>query len=207
MAAPSLDEDLASLLAAINNLPASFRSGRRNDPLGKNLTPGLTKGNDPKPVFPVDKQNGAYYCFNNLWENVFQKRPEDDPDKLEKVVSNGRGKHGLILAHAWATHYGSVVRPDERGLVQLRVQNLLRLIDKTIRNPILGERLIDETPAVIPPICPFLRWPLRSMRPRSQRLKKQLMGRTRLICTAVTFRPLPLDLMILLDGGRRMPEH
>ncbi|KAJ7026446.1 hypothetical protein C8F04DRAFT_1268083 [Mycena alexandri] len=84
-----------------------------------------------KPVFPVDKQNGAYYSFNNLWENVFQKRPEDDPDKLEKVVSNGHGKHGLILAHAWATHYGSVVRPDERGLVQLRVQNLLRLIDET----------------------------------------------------------------------------
>ncbi|KAJ7125960.1 hypothetical protein C8R44DRAFT_874357 [Mycena epipterygia] len=98
-ASTSLEEDLKTLLTAINNLPPSSQSGRRDDPLGKYLTPGLTKGDDPKPVFP-SHTDGAYVAFNREWERVFQKRPGDPDDKLQKLVSHGRGKHGLILAHA-----------------------------------------------------------------------------------------------------------
>ncbi|KAJ6580783.1 hypothetical protein B0H19DRAFT_1251081 [Mycena capillaripes] len=99
-------------------------SGRRDDPLRKYLTPGLTKGDNPKPAFPSHK-DGAYFVFNQEWERVFQKQPGDPDDKLQKLVSHGRGKHGLILAHGWAEHYAAVAEPDERNLIQLRVQTLL----------------------------------------------------------------------------------
>jgi hypothetical protein len=131
MAASTLiDKDLETLLTAIRNLPASAQSGRRNDPLGKYLTPGQTKGDNPRPVFPSHK-DGAYFVFNHEWEHVFQKQPGDPDDKLQKLVSHGRGKHGLILAHAWARHYATVAKPDERDLIQLRVQTLLNLITES----------------------------------------------------------------------------
>jgi hypothetical protein len=63
MTAPtSLDQDLMTLLAAINNLPASSKSGCCDGDLSKYLTPGLTKVNDPKPVFP-DHKGGAYFIW------------------------------------------------------------------------------------------------------------------------------------------------
>jgi hypothetical protein len=126
----SLAEDLDTLLTAIKNLPAAAQSGRRHDPAGKHLTPGLTKGDNPEPAFPSHK-DGPYAVFNEQWERVFQRQPGDPADKLEKLVSHGRGKHGLILAHAWATHYATVVKPDEKILIQLRVQTLLNLIMKS----------------------------------------------------------------------------
>ncbi|KAJ7679850.1 hypothetical protein B0H17DRAFT_1206356 [Mycena rosella] len=126
-ASTSLDEDLQTLLTAINNLSPSSRSGRRDDPLGKYLPPGLTKGNDPKPAFPTHKDS-TYVAFNREWGRVFQRQPGDPDDKLQKLVSHGRGKHGLILAHAWANHYATAVKPDERMMVQLRVQTLINLI-------------------------------------------------------------------------------
>jgi hypothetical protein len=126
-AQPSIEEDLKALEAAINNLPTSHRSGSRKGPLGKYLTPGQSKGDDPKPVFPAAK-DGAYQAFNEGWEHVFQKLPSDPDDKLTRLVSHGRGKHGLILAHAWADHYATIAKPDERHLIQLRVQSLLNLI-------------------------------------------------------------------------------
>jgi hypothetical protein len=46
-------------------------SGRHSDPLGKYLTPGLTKGNNPEPAFPSHK-DGAYFVLNHQWECVFQ---------------------------------------------------------------------------------------------------------------------------------------
>jgi hypothetical protein len=39
-----------------------------------------------------------------------------------------RGEHGLILAHASAAHYASVVGIDEQDLIQNRVQALLAQI-------------------------------------------------------------------------------
>ncbi|KAJ7357972.1 hypothetical protein DFH08DRAFT_437576 [Mycena albidolilacea] len=130
-ASTSIDKDLETLLTAIQNLPASAQSGRRNDPLGKYLTPGQTKGNNPRSVFPSHK-DGAYFVFNHEWEHVFQKQPGDPDDKLQKLVSHGHGKHGLILAHAWARHYATVAKPDERDRIQLRVQTLLNLITESI---------------------------------------------------------------------------
>ncbi|KAJ7808721.1 hypothetical protein B0H14DRAFT_3482044 [Mycena olivaceomarginata] len=102
-ASPSIEEDLETLLTAIKNLPASAQSGRRSDPLGIYLTPGLTKSNNSKPAFPSHKDS-AYFVFNHQWEHVFQKQPGDPDHKLQKLVSSGRGMHGLILAHAWAKH-------------------------------------------------------------------------------------------------------
>jgi hypothetical protein len=32
-----------------------------------------------------------------------------------------RGKHGLILAHAWAAHYAGVVGTNEQDLIQNQV--------------------------------------------------------------------------------------
>ena len=106
MAQQTLDGDLKALLTAIEGLPPSFQSGRRSDPLGTYLTPGLSDDGDPKPVFPVD-EDGPYGTFNTAWERVFQKCPSDADDKLKKLVHHGRGKHGLILAHAWAEHYAT----------------------------------------------------------------------------------------------------
>jgi hypothetical protein len=108
-ASTSIDKDLETLLTAIKNLPAFAQSGRRDDPLGKYLTPGLTKGDNPKPACPSHK-DGAYFAFNQEWERAFQKKPGDPDDKLQKLVSHGRGKHSLILAHAWAEHYATVAR-------------------------------------------------------------------------------------------------
>ncbi|KAJ7312785.1 hypothetical protein DFH08DRAFT_821949 [Mycena albidolilacea] len=126
-------EDLEALLTAIKNLPAAAQSRRRHDPAGKYLTPGLTKGDNPEPTFPSHK-DGPYAVFNEQWECVFQlqRQPGDPDNKLEKLVSHGRGKHGLILAHAWATHYATVVKLDEEILIQLRVKTLLNLITKSI---------------------------------------------------------------------------
>ncbi|KAF7346736.1 Reverse transcriptase-RNase H-integrase [Mycena sanguinolenta] len=137
----SIDEDLETLHTAIKNLPASAQSGRHDNPLAKFLTPGLTKGDDPKPDFPTHK-DGAYLIFNQQWEHVFQKKPGDPDNKLENLVSRGRGKHGLILAHAWAAHYTTVVEPGERELIQLRVQTLLNLIT-TFTNTI-GSTAVNE---------------------------------------------------------------
>ncbi|KAJ7020282.1 hypothetical protein C8F04DRAFT_1014408 [Mycena alexandri] len=39
-----------------------------------------------------------------------------------------RGKHGLTLAYSWAAYYATVVEPDEKDLVQMRVQQLVRII-------------------------------------------------------------------------------
>ncbi|KAJ7858209.1 hypothetical protein B0H14DRAFT_2577829 [Mycena olivaceomarginata] len=128
-ASPSIEEDLETLLTAIKNLPASAQSGCRSDPLGKYLTPGLTKSNNPKPAFPSHK-DGAYFVFNHQWEHVFQKQPGDPDDKLQKLMSSGCRMHGLILAHAWAKCYATVAKPDERNLIQLQVQTLLNLITK-----------------------------------------------------------------------------
>ncbi|KAJ7906492.1 hypothetical protein B0H13DRAFT_1880554 [Mycena leptocephala] len=112
----SLGQELVTLLAAINNLPASSKSGHRD---AKYLTPGLTKGNDPKPVFPGR-------------EHVFQKLASQPADKFTKLMAYGHGKHGLILAQAWAAQYATVVTSMERDLVQLRVQSLLKLITNCI---------------------------------------------------------------------------
>ncbi|KAJ7676361.1 hypothetical protein B0H17DRAFT_1238116 [Mycena rosella] len=95
-----MDESLGRLRAAIDGLPASIRTGRRDGPLVKYLTPALSKDDEPQPVFPSHK---------------------DGP-----LVS--RGKHGLILAYTWAAHYAPLVAPDELFLVELRIQTLLALI-------------------------------------------------------------------------------
>ena len=123
----SIAKDLETLHTAIKNLPASAQFGRRDNPLVQYLTPGLTKCDNPKPIFPTHK-DGDYFIFNQQWMRVFQKKPGDPADKLEKLVSCGRGKHGLILAYGWAAHYATVVSPVERDLIQLRIQTLLKLI-------------------------------------------------------------------------------
>ncbi|KAJ7205442.1 hypothetical protein GGX14DRAFT_397580 [Mycena pura] len=140
MAQQTLDGDLKALLTAIEGLPPSFQSGRRSDPLGTYLTPGLSDDGDPKPVFPVD-EDGLYGTFNTAWERVFQKCPSDADDKLKKLVHHGRGKHGLILAHAWAEHYATVVTSDERALIQLRAQTLLALIRANIGPTVNGDMI------------------------------------------------------------------
>ncbi|KAJ7210114.1 hypothetical protein GGX14DRAFT_394910 [Mycena pura] len=140
MAQQTLDGDLKALLTAIEGLPPSFQSGRRSDPLGTYLTPGLSDDGDPKPVFPVD-EDGLYGTFNTAWERVFQKCPSDADDKLKKLVHHGRGKHGLILAHAWAEHYATVVTSDERALIQLRAQTLLALIRANIGPTVNGGKI------------------------------------------------------------------
>jgi hypothetical protein len=58
----------------------------------------------PIPIFPLDEKNGDYAAFSNKWERVFQlKRSTDLPESKYPLVCHS--KHGLILAHAWATHY------------------------------------------------------------------------------------------------------
>jgi hypothetical protein len=128
MSPTSLQEDLDKFLAAINSLPPSCLTGRRDGPLAKYLSPGLTKDADPKPTFPC-YSDGQYFTFNSQWENVFQKKPGDPPDKMRTLMS--RGKHGLILAHAWAAHYARVVEANERELIQIRVQAVLTQITES----------------------------------------------------------------------------
>ncbi|KAF7370112.1 Reverse transcriptase-RNase H-integrase [Mycena sanguinolenta] len=122
----SLEEDLKELMASIDKLPASCLTGRRDGPLATYLTPGIsTSDKDPKPIFPSSSE-GAYHSFNKEWERVFQLRPNNPAEKVASLVC--RGKHGLILAHAWAEHYAPRVNESERVLVQLRVQRLIALI-------------------------------------------------------------------------------
>ncbi|KAF7348260.1 Reverse transcriptase-RNase H-integrase [Mycena sanguinolenta] len=122
----SLEEDLKELMASIDKLPASCLTGRRDGPLATYLTPGIsTSDKDPKPIFPSSSE-GVYHSFNKEWERVFQIRPNNPAEKVASLVC--RGKHGLILAHAWAEHYAPRVNESERVLVQLRVQRLIALI-------------------------------------------------------------------------------
>ncbi|KAF8199414.1 hypothetical protein K438DRAFT_1759304 [Mycena galopus ATCC 62051] len=54
-------------------------------------------------------------------------RPNNSAKKVASLVY--RGKHGLVLAHAWATHYASLIEGEaERALVRLRVRALVALI-------------------------------------------------------------------------------
>ncbi|KAJ6505371.1 hypothetical protein C8R45DRAFT_1070103 [Mycena sanguinolenta] len=87
----SIAKDLETLHTAIKNLPASTQSGQRDNPLAQYLTSGLTKGDNPKPIFPTHK-DGDYFIFNQQWERVFQKKPGNPADKLEKHVSCARAR-------------------------------------------------------------------------------------------------------------------
>ncbi|KAK7045126.1 reverse transcriptase-RNase H-integrase [Favolaschia claudopus] len=129
-APPSLEDDLETLRQAVDNLPQAYLSGRRDGLVAKHLTPGISKGNDPKPVFPSIKKD-AYAVFNLHWERVFQRLPGDPTNKFSDLVLYGRGSKGLILAHAWAAHYASIAKGGERDLIQLRVQSLLTLIEES----------------------------------------------------------------------------
>ncbi|KAJ7816424.1 hypothetical protein B0H14DRAFT_2602686 [Mycena olivaceomarginata] len=149
-ASPSIEEDLETLLTAIKNLPASAQSGHRSAPLGKYLTPGLTKSNNPEPTFPSHK-DGAYFVFNHQWEHVFQKQPGDPDDKLQKLVSSGRGMHGLILAHAWANdrprwrcaaivfdvkmHFGECLLQEQRPGKDAEQKPICRMTHLSIAGP------------------------------------------------------------------------
>ncbi|KAJ7880694.1 hypothetical protein B0H13DRAFT_2345492 [Mycena leptocephala] len=92
-----------------------------------------------------------------------EKLPGDPDDKLTRLVSNGRGKHGLILAHAWAEHYATIAKPDERHLIQLRVQSLLNLITNSVR-------------AIDPTVVPFPPKRIMKVRTRTNGSKKRKKG-------------------------------
>jgi hypothetical protein len=85
MSLTSVQEDLDKLLAAINSLPVSSLTGRRDGPLAKCLSPGLTKGDDPKLTFPC-YSDGLYFSFNREWERAFQKKPGDAPNKIQTLM-------------------------------------------------------------------------------------------------------------------------
>ncbi|KAJ7810200.1 hypothetical protein B0H13DRAFT_2384731 [Mycena leptocephala] len=104
-------EDLDKLLVAINSLPASCLTGRRDGPLAN-----------------------LYFSFNRKWERAFQKKPGDPPNKIQTLMCCG--KHGLILANAWAAHDAGVVGIDEQDLIQNRVQALLGQITEFV--PAIG---------------------------------------------------------------------
>ncbi|KAJ7698156.1 hypothetical protein B0H16DRAFT_1837813 [Mycena metata] len=138
----SLDQDLEKLRAAIDGLPPSCHSGRRDGPLAEYLMPKLssTTEENPQLVFPTSS-DGPYSTFIKQWERVFQKKPTDPSDKLQRPMC--RGKHGLILAYSWAAHYATVVGPDERDLVLMRVQQLLRIITDEV--PVVGVASSSKT--------------------------------------------------------------
>ncbi|KAJ7029848.1 hypothetical protein C8F04DRAFT_1368731 [Mycena alexandri] len=100
----SLDQDLGKLRAVIDGLPPSCHSGRRDGPLAEYLMPTLssTTEENPQLVFPTSS-DGPYSIFNKQWERVFQRKPTDPSDKLQRLMC--RGQHGLILAYSWAAHY------------------------------------------------------------------------------------------------------
>lgn len=122
-----VEDALRRLLNAINSLPASCVAGRRDGPLAEYLSPTVTLSadNEPTTVFPTHEE-GPYYAFNRHWERVFQKHPSDPSAKLHSLVS--RGKHGIILAHAWAAHYATVVPATDLPMIKLRVEQLLQSI-------------------------------------------------------------------------------
>jgi hypothetical protein len=120
---------LDSLKAAIDGIPPGVVAGRRDGPLAKYLTPKLSKDNPPTEIFPYDAEDGAYSSFNIEWEHVFQAKSRDEPLSA-KFPLVCRGKHGLILAHAWASHYAGLesTTATDLDMIQLRVEALLRLI-------------------------------------------------------------------------------
>ncbi|KAJ7903255.1 hypothetical protein B0H13DRAFT_1882099 [Mycena leptocephala] len=67
--------------------------------------------------------------FNIEWEHVFQAKSRDEPLSA-KFPLVCRGKHGLILAHAWASHYAGLesTTATDLDMIRLRVEALLRLI-------------------------------------------------------------------------------
>ncbi|KAJ7875777.1 hypothetical protein B0H14DRAFT_3437023 [Mycena olivaceomarginata] len=95
---------LTELKAAIDNIPNGIAAGRRDGLLVKNLTPNIPMTTPPITIFPLDEKDGDYAAFSNQWERVFQLKSSTDltESKYPLVCC---GKHGLILAHAWATHY------------------------------------------------------------------------------------------------------
>ncbi|KAJ7323236.1 hypothetical protein DFH08DRAFT_874755 [Mycena albidolilacea] len=127
-------ELLSQLKAAIDNIPDGIAAGRRDGLLAKTLTPKYTDDDPPIAVFPSDAKDGNYAAFSNQWERVFQLKSSTDlPESKYPLVC--RGKHGLILAHAWATHYltlDSVTASDVEMMLP-RVEALLRLIPAAIK--------------------------------------------------------------------------
>ncbi|KAF7296753.1 Reverse transcriptase-RNase H-integrase [Mycena indigotica] len=133
MASPAdpVADDLQKLADAIEALPAAFRAGRRDGPVAKYLTPKLS-GNedDPEPEYPTGP-DGIYATFNKPWERVFQVRAGQEPSERLQLVS--RGKYGLSLAHAWAKHYAGIASEDEKVLIQLRIQQLVTLVESALK--------------------------------------------------------------------------
>jgi hypothetical protein len=120
---------LTDLKAAIDNIPDGIAAGRRDGLLAKNLTPKYTDDTPPIAIFPSDEKDGNYAAFSNQWERVFQLKSSTDlPESKYPLVC--RGKHGLILAHAWATHYLTLDSATAGDITMMlpRVEALLRLI-------------------------------------------------------------------------------
>ncbi|KAJ7302585.1 hypothetical protein DFH08DRAFT_826468 [Mycena albidolilacea] len=96
----ALRDDLKRLRAAIDGLPASFLSSRRDGPLAAHLSPSIStlgKG--------------------------FQKLPDQPPNHDHTLLC--RGKHGLVCLIA---HYAQIVDSGDLVLIKVRIEQLLDLI-------------------------------------------------------------------------------
>jgi hypothetical protein len=71
--APSLDKDLETLAHRHQKSPHCYSIWVLPWSRWKYLTPGLTKSNNPEPIFPSHK-DGPCAVFNEQWECVFQKQ-------------------------------------------------------------------------------------------------------------------------------------
>jgi hypothetical protein len=113
----------------IHSIPPGIVAGTRHGLLAKCLTPKLSDDDPPVEIFPYDTADGAYNSFSTQWERVFQAKSISEPlsSKFPLVC---RGKHGLILAHAWASHYVNLTSAtaEDIGMIIPRLEALLLLI-------------------------------------------------------------------------------
>ncbi|KAF7378021.1 Reverse transcriptase-RNase H-integrase [Mycena sanguinolenta] len=127
-------ELLDALKAAIDSIPPGFVAGTRHGPLAKYLTPEMSNDDPSVEIFPHDPENGAYYSFSTEWERVFQAKSASEPLEA-KFPLVCRGKHGLILAYAWASHYVNLqsVKDAEIEMMVPRLEALLVLIPAALK--------------------------------------------------------------------------
>ncbi|KAJ7788737.1 hypothetical protein B0H14DRAFT_3892262 [Mycena olivaceomarginata] len=142
----------------IHSIPPGIVAGTRHGLLAKCLTPKLSDDDPPVEIFPYDTADGAYNSFSTQWERVFQAKSISEPlsSKFPLVC---RGKHGLILAHAWASHYVNLTSAtaEDIGMIIPRLEALLLLIPAAVkahkeianRKPADSSDDDEEFPAVV----------------------------------------------------------
>jgi len=119
------------LHAAIDDLPAGLLAGSRTGPLARHLSPKTPATSNSPAIFatPTDEDlESNYAVFNRAWERAFKPLGGDNSQEIRAVIS--RGKHGLVLALQFLSHYLPLLENGERMMLEPKLRKLLLSINE-----------------------------------------------------------------------------